>query len=91
LLRSCEDNTRAKGLGGGRSGSKEYSTWKFRSQGEVRRVIDYIWFSAGVLEAVSRWEALDVQEVGSQGLPCARYPSDHLAVLCTLGWSKSVS
>eukprot|EP00884_Botryococcus_braunii_P001983 jgi/Botrbrau1/11786/Bobra.0195s0110.1 len=60
-----------------------YTTWKFRSDGEVKRIIDYIWFSNDPrLQPVSRWGIPHPAEIGYDGLPSAQYPSDHLSVVC---------
>lgn len=54
-----------------------WTTWKVRVTGEVRRVIDYVWYGPGL-----RWlGGLGLPEPGAlpaTGLPCWEYPSDHL-------------
>lgn len=63
----------------------EFSTWKFRSGGETRRTIDYVWYSPS-LEPRARWRMPSVEEIGPGALPSAHYPSDHLAVCVELQW-----
>jgi hypothetical protein len=127
----------------------EFSTWKFRSCGESRRVIDHVWASrhevamaagnSGAaccashatpaqgscspengdcrgpavdqaalsepglngnassggggdgggrgLRLVNRWLMPGRDEIGPAGLPCASYPSDHLALCCEYEWA----
>mmetsp|Transcript_15960 Transcript_15960/g.44551 ORF Transcript_15960/g.44551 Transcript_15960/m.44551 type:complete len:189 (+) Transcript_15960:130-696(+) len=77
------------GGGGGAKGrpDEEFTTWKFREsngcEAEVKRVIDYIWFSQG-LNLMSRWAQLSEADIGNTGLPSMTYPSDHIAICCDL-------
>lgn len=64
----------------------EFTTWKFRSTGAVKRTIDYIWYSQQQLAPVSRWRMLSESEIGPEGLPSKQYPSDHMCVTCQFGW-----
>jgi endonuclease/exonuclease/phosphatase family metal-dependent hydrolase len=64
----------------------EFSTWKFRPNGEARRTIDHLYFSPAQLAATKRWRMLTPDEIGAGGLPCARYPSDHMALACEFEW-----
>ncbi|GAX79232.1 hypothetical protein CEUSTIGMA_g6672.t1 [Chlamydomonas eustigma] len=74
----------------GASAEQEFSTWKFRSKGESKRVIDHIWFTCGrTLAPISRWKMLSEEEIGPCALPCACYPSDHLALLTEFAWDDS--
>eukprot|EP00798_Chlamydomonas_sp_ICE-L_P025638 gene25638-11296_t len=67
--------------------STEFSTWKFRSKGESKRIIDHLWFSNGHLMApVSRWRMLNDEEIGPNGLPSSQYPSDHIALRTEFEW-----
>ncbi|KAJ9515260.1 hypothetical protein QJQ45_002391 [Haematococcus lacustris] len=68
----------------------EFSTWKFRSEGESKRVIDYIlWTRGRGLQPVARWRMLTEQEIGPTGLPTLRYPSDHVALCADFQWTSS--
>lgn len=58
------------------------TSWKFRATGESKYTIDYIWFSSNTLKVDSIWTVPTEEEIGKDGLPCAKYPSDHVA-LCT--------
>jgi nocturnin len=70
-----------------REGS-EFSTWKFRSGGESKRVIDHMWWTRGRgLRPVSRWRMLSEREIGACGLPCEAYASDHVALCAEFSWS----
>ncbi len=66
----------------------EFSTWKFRSTGESKRVIDHVWFTqgAGGLRITRRWRMPTEREIGPDGLPCSAYPSDHLALCAEFDW-----
>lgn len=59
-----------------------FTSWKFRSRGEAKYTIDYIWYSPETLDVVGVWEVPKEEEIGENGLPCMGYPSDHVA-LCT--------
>jgi hypothetical protein len=65
----------------------EFSTWKFRSGGESKRVIDHMYWTEGRgLRPVSRWRMLSEGEIGDTGLPCEGYASDHIALCCEFEW-----
>lgn len=63
-----------------------FTTWKYRSDGEKRCVIDYIW-SSKHLQATRRWVTPTITDIGPQALPCAHYGSDHIAVAAEFNWS----
>ncbi|KAL3137945.1 hypothetical protein ABBQ38_005192 [Trebouxia sp. C0009 RCD-2024] len=66
-----------------------FTTWKFRSSGESKRIIDYIWYSVDErLKLTAHWELLDEESIGDDGLPTLMYPSDHLAVCCEFSISS---
>jgi hypothetical protein len=65
---------------------QEFSTWKFRPNGEARRIIDHLYFSPQQLAPMARWRMLRAAEIGAGGLPCAAYPSDHMALMTQLEW-----
>ncbi len=62
------------------TGQTEFSTWKFRSAGESKRIIDHVWYTGLVPQ--QRWRMLSESEIGCDGLPCDKYPSDHIALCC---------
>lgn len=69
---------------------EHFTTWKFRvsshgGESEKRAVIDYI-FHSPALRPVARWAHPTTQSIGPDGLPCALYPSDHLAIAVTFEW-----
>jgi len=61
------------------SGVEPYTTYKKRET-EVVRCIDYIWFSTNSL---CLCKCLEIPPISSlkERLPCAEYPSDHLAIM----------
>lgn len=66
-----------------------FSTWKFRPVGEKRSLIDYVWLAERGekgLQVAEVWSMPREEDIGEGGLPCGRYPSDHLAVWARLGW-----
>jgi len=56
----------------------EWTTWKKRADGEVKRTIDYIWI--GAMKPISALAIPDLKEP----LPQVDYPSDHLALAAQL-------
>ena len=58
------------------------TSWKFRATGEAKYAIDYIWVRTDKIGVESVWRLPTEEEIGENGLPCAKYPSDHLA-LCS--------
>jgi len=73
---------------GSDAGEREFSTWKFRSAGESKRIIDHMWFTRGrKLRPTSRWRMLTEKEIGPTALPCVAYASDHLALCVEFEWS----
>ncbi|KAL3150471.1 hypothetical protein ABBQ32_000295 [Trebouxia sp. C0010 RCD-2024] len=45
-----------------------FTTWKFRSSGESKRIIDYIWYSVDErLELTAHWELPDEESIGDDG------------------------
>lgn len=73
---------------GGEPSQQPFSTWKFRSDGETKRAIDYIWYSIDErLQLTSHWQLPSEQTIGSAGLPSLAYPSDHLALCCNFSIS----
>lgn len=65
-------------------GNKEppLTSWKFRAAGESKYTIDYIWFTPDALKVDSIWTVPTEDGIGKDGLPCLKYPSDHVS-LCT--------
>lgn len=58
------------------------TSWKFRAAGESKYTIDYIWFTPATLKVDSIWTLPTEEEIGKGGLPCKKYPSDHVSI-CT--------
>lgn len=58
------------------------TSWKFRTAGESKYTIDYIWFTPATIKVDSIWTVPTEEEIGKSGLPCKKYPSDHVS-LCT--------
>ncbi|RHY23643.1 hypothetical protein DYB32_009104 [Aphanomyces invadans] len=57
-----------------------YTTWKTRSRGETKHVIDYIFHN----HKLKLLRVVDAPtDVDSSGLPSRRYPSDHIALVAT--------
>ncbi|GBF95430.1 hypothetical protein Rsub_08392 [Raphidocelis subcapitata] len=81
-----EGNGAGGGAGAAAAPEPEFTTWKFRTGGEARRVIDFIYYGQPALAPSARWRMLGSAEIGPGGLPCAAYPSDHQAVLAAFEW-----
>jgi hypothetical protein len=88
---ACSSGGAGNGSSSSGSSKEEWTTWKVRSNGEVRRIIDYVWYCPQQLVQISRWAPLEPEAVGCAALPCASYPSDHLAVWCRLGWAEQLA
>lgn len=74
---------------GGMQDQQPFSTWKFRSDGESKRTIDYIWYSIDDrLQLVSHWQLPSEAAIGATGLPTLDLPSDHLALCCSFSITK---
>lgn len=58
------------------------TSWKFRPGKESQYTIDYIWYTSDKLSVDSVWHIPTEEEIGPDGLPNLKYPSDHVA-LCT--------
>lgn len=59
-----------------------FTSWKFRAKGEAKYTIDYIWYTPETLCVEQVWGVPEEAAIGEDALPCAAYPSDHVA-LCT--------
>ncbi|BBN16604.1 nocturnin [Marchantia polymorpha subsp. ruderalis] len=73
---------------GGASSEPAYTTWKFRSSGEKKETIDYIWMSEyKALRPSSCLRLPSEDSLGGKGLPTSAMPSDHLPLLCEAVWT----
>jgi mRNA deadenylase 3'-5' endonuclease subunit Ccr4 len=63
-----------------RKPSIDYTTWKRRPGGEVRRVIDYLFYTADSLEPTSLLALPVGDEVPGDRFPAKSYPSDHVSL-----------
>lgn len=68
-----------------------FTSWKYRSKGEAKYTIDYIFFS-NITSSTSTSMMLEPhivnglpteEDIGPFGLPTERYPSDHLPLTGT--------
>jgi len=52
-------------------------------------VFDYIYYSSSSLCVHESWREPSFEDtmVGDLGIPCIQYPSDHVAMACTLAWA----
>ena len=57
----------------------EFTTWKLRPKGEVKRTIDYVFHSPS-LRPEAILQLPDASEMPQERLPSHSYPSDHLAL-----------
>lgn len=72
---------------GGASSEPPFTTWKFRSAGEKKETIDYIWYaSSGQLQLCGRLVLPSEADIGQDALPLSSIPSDHLPLLCEFQW-----
>lgn len=64
-----------------------YTTWKIRPTGESCNTLDYIWYSQHALKVNSALSLLTEEQIGPNRLPSFNYPSDHLSLVCDLGFN----
>lgn len=62
----------------------KFTSWKIRANGEAKYTIDYIWISKDKMCVNSVWKLPTEEEIGINALPCKCYPSDHLALCCSV-------
>ena len=60
------------------------TTFKIRTDGAARRCSDYIFVGGGGRVTAVAPPPTDVAAAAPDGLPCAAYPSDHVAVLAVV-------
>ena len=65
----------------GADGSEpEFTSWKIRPEVESKYTIDYIWYRPDALSLKRIWGLPSSAAIGEAALPCAKYPSDHIAL-----------
>lgn len=57
----------------------KYTTWKRRPKGEIKRTIDYLFFTSQ-LHPVGHYKLPTEAEVPPERTPSLAYPSDHFAL-----------
>lgn len=57
-----------------------FTSWKYRPGKEAKYTIDYIWYTLDNLTVDSVWSIPTEGDIGEGGLPCPKYPSDHVAL-----------
>ncbi|DBB12848.1 TPA: hypothetical protein ACH3X3_005610 [Trebouxia sp. C0006] len=88
-LRSSWDSYCSAVHRSGMQDQQPFSTWKFRSDGEWKRTIDYVWYSVDDrLQLVSHWQLPSEAAIGATGLPTLDLPSDHIALCCSFSIAK---
>lgn len=66
---------------------KGFTTWKFRTEGQKKATIDYIWYAEGREIGLESTDGLaSAERIGENGLPNEEYPSDHLALVADFEW-----
>ena len=74
----------------------DFTTYKIRhGEGAKKHTIDYIWLGQSCNEqnklvVSASWSLPTTQDIGERGLPCEKYPSDHLAIAAKFGWCTLV-
>jgi len=58
----------------------DFTSWKIRSEVESKYTIDYLWYHPDALCLGRIWGLPSSAEIGEAALPCAKYPSDHIAL-----------
>ena len=70
----------------------DYTTWKFREDGEHIQTLDYIFYSPDCMRVDSILEMPTGDQIGENRLPNFNYASDHFSLLADLRliiWRKS--
>jgi mRNA deadenylase 3'-5' endonuclease subunit Ccr4/GNAT superfamily N-acetyltransferase len=65
----------------GQGEDADWTTWKVRATGEVRRTIDYVFFGPHTLRPVAVLLPPEREAIDQDRLPSWRYPSDHLSLM----------
>ena len=66
-----------------------YTTWKWRSSGESKHTIDYIWHTPSILRLCSLLSVPTESAIPACRLPCWEYPSDHFAIGASFSFASS--
>ena len=62
----------------------DYTTWKFREDGEHIQTLDYIFYSPDCMRVDSILEMPTGDQIGENRLPNFNYASDHFSLLADL-------
>ena len=62
----------------------EYTTWKFRDDGEHIQTLDYIFYSPDQMKVDSVLQMPTGEQIGENRLPSFNYASDHFSLLADL-------
>ncbi len=65
-----------------------FTTFKIRDK-EYCRTIDYIWYDSTSLELLESKKTLSKEEIGENGLPSEKFPSDHLLLFSKFEFKQS--
>ncbi|XP_056593719.1 nocturnin isoform X2 [Triplophysa dalaica] len=63
-----------------------YTTWKIRPSGESCHTLDYVWYSHTAFHVHAVLDFPTPEQIGPNRLPSYNYPSDHLSLVCDLGF-----
>lgn len=58
----------------------DFTSWKYRKEGESKYTGDYIWYSCDDFKMIGLLKLPSVELIGKIGLPNEKYPTDHLAL-----------
>ena len=61
-----------------------FTTLKYRQNGQIKYTGDYIWYDSSQIQVAQLYNLLSEEEIGPNGLPSERYPSDHMALCAEL-------
>ena len=62
----------------------EYTTWKFREDGEHIQTLDYVFYSPEQMKVESVLEMPTGAQIGENRLPSFSYASDHFSLVADL-------
>jgi len=68
----------------------EFTTWKVRESGEQKHILDYIFHSSSSLETLQTLAMPSEEQIDQVRFPSLAFPSDHLSLLATLKFTKTI-
>ncbi|XP_050424607.1 nocturnin-like [Adelges cooleyi] len=68
----------------------EFTTWKIRGRCEIKRTIDYIFYTTNYLTVSSTVDMPSEELIGKNRIPSINYPSDHFSLITDFFINKTL-